>query len=399
MEQEQISERIVMYGTNWCGDCRRAKRFLNEMRIPYDWVNIEQDARAMAYVEQVNHGSHSVPTIVFPDGAILVEPSNAELAEKLGIARTAQKDTYDVVIVGGGPAGLTAAIYCGRDGFETLVLEKSAPGGQAGVSQIMENFPGFDEGITGEEFARRMAKQAKRFGAEVLQAQEVAAIEIGNPLHIVHTASGDAISARALLLATGSRRRRLNVPGEAELIGVSVHFCATCDGAFYRDRDVLVVGGGDSGFEEGLFLTRFARRVTIVEFLPQVKASRILQEKVAARKDMRVVTNHAIKELIASPDGKLARVRVEDRATGKIEEWSADGLFVFVGLEPNSDFFPAEIERDDRGFVVTDERLQTSVPGIFSAGDVRAGSTGQAAAAAGEGATAAVMMRRYLQGD
>jgi len=190
----------------------------------------------------------------------------------------------------------------------------------------------------------------------------------------------------------------LNVPGESELIGVNIHFCATCDGVFYKGKEVLVVGGGNSGFQEGLFLTTFATHVTIVEFAPQVKASMALQEKVAGRKDMTVVTNHAVQEFVIA-DGRLAAVKVQDRTTGEVKEWHPDGVFIFVGLSPNSGFLPPEIERDRFGFVVTDLTLQTSVKGCFAAGNVRAGSTKQIASAAGEGATAALMIREYLKGE
>jgi thioredoxin reductase (NADPH) len=392
-----MSDMITVYGAPWCPDCRRSKQFLGERRIQYRWVDIEQDPQAMAYVEEVNQGNRTVPTIIFPDGDILVEPTNAQLADKLGLQTKASRSYYDVIVVGGGPAGLTASIYTAREGLDTLVIEKSAPGGQAGITQVIDNYPGFDEGISGEEFARRLANQAKRFGVEILQAQEVSGIRAEGLYRLVETTDGTSYCAQAVLIASGARYRRLNVPGEDELIGFNVHFCATCDGAFYKDRDVLVVGGGNSGFEEGLFLTRFASKVTIVEFSPEVKASRILREKVANRGDMQVVTNHAVQEFVVSDDGKLAAVKVQDRESGEVETWHPDGVFVFIGMSPNSEFLPPEIERDRFGFVLTDKTLQTSIKGVFAAGDVRAGATAQAASAAGEGATVALMIRQYLQ--
>ncbi len=397
MRVEERPEGIVVYGTTWCPDCRRSKQFLAEMRVPYRWVDIEQDPEAMALVERLNNGARVVPTIVFPDGTVLTEPSNAELAAQLGVDMRARQQFYDVIVVGAGPAGLTAAIYTAREGLETLVVEKAAPGGQAGVTQVIDNYPGFDEGISGEEFARRLTNQARRFGVEILQAQEVVDIREDGRYREVVTADGATYCGGAVLIATGARYRRLDVPGEAELIGVNIHFCATCDGAFYKGKEVLVVGGGNSGFEEGLFLTRFARKVTILEYEPQVRASRILQEKVAGREDMEVITNHAVEAFLVSQDNKLAGVRVRDRATEEIKVWHPDGVFVFIGMQPNSEFLPPQIARDERGFVLTDDRLQTTMPGVFAAGDVRAGATAQAAAAAGEGATAALMIRSYLQ--
>jgi thioredoxin reductase (NADPH) len=389
-------DTIVVYGTTWCPDCRRAKQFFSEHRVPYTWIDIEGDSQAMGYVREVNRGKRIIPTIIFPDGSVLVEPSNAELAEKLGLQTRAERSFYDVIVVGGGPAGLTAAIYTTREGLDTLVIERAALGGQAGVTQVIDNFPGFDTGVSGEEFARRLTNQARRFGAELLEAQEVSDITREGQYLCVKTASGDEYGASAVLISTGSRYRRLNVPGEDELIGINIHFCATCDGAFYKDKEVLVVGGGNSGFQESLFLLKFARQVTIVEFEPQVAASAMLQEKIAERDQIRVVTNHAVSGFEVR-DSKLAAVIVQNRETGETHEWHPDGVFVFVGMSPNSNFVPGEIERDERGFLRTKDTLMTSMEGVFAAGDVRGGSTKQAASAAGEGATAALMIRQYLE--
>ena len=395
MTTETPSNTILVYSTVWCSDCKRAKKFFGEQRIPYLNIDIENDSAAMAFVEQVNNGKRIVPTIIFPDGTIMVEPSNAQLAAKMGLQTKARRQFYDVVVIGGGVSGLTAALYASREGLETLVIEKGAMGGQAGSTVRMENFPGFDEGISGIEFAERLTRQAKRFGVEVLQATEVASIVPQEPFLCVNAEDGTEYGAKAVLLATGARYRRLNVPGEEELIGSNVHFCATCDGPFYKGKKVLVVGGGNSGFEEGIFLTRFASQVDIVEFLPEVRASKVLQDTVATMPNMTVTTNHAVRELKGK--GKLDRILVEDRASGAMKEWSYDGVFVFIGLSPNSDMVRTLVKRNEQGFIVTDATLMTSVPGIFAAGDVREGSTKQAAAAAGEGATAALMIREYLK--
>jgi thioredoxin reductase (NADPH) len=336
-----------------------------------------------------------IPTIVFPDGAVLSEPSNAQLAEKLGIRTKAERPFYDVIVIGGGPAGLTASLYLAREGIDTLVIEKAGLGGQAGITQTIDNFPGFDEGISGAEFAERLSRQARRFGAELLEAQGVVEISREGRYFCVTTADNSQYGAKAVLLSSGARYRRLNVPGEDDLIGVNVHFCATCDGAFYKDKKVLVVGGGNSGFEEGLFLTKFARQVDIVEFMPQARASAVLQDKVAAQPNMSVTVNHAVRELVGKH--KLEKILVEDRATGGIKEWKYDGVFVFVGLTPNSDLVGNLAQTDKFGFVVTDKAYMTSQPGLFAAGDVRSGSTKQAASATGEGASAALAIREYLK--
>jgi len=384
---------IMVYSTVWCPDCKRAKQFFGEQRVAYTNVDIEQDEKALTFVEKVNDGMRIIPTIIFPDGEILVEPTNAMLAKKLGLTTKAQYKYYDVIVVGSGPAGLTAALYLAREGKNTLVIEKSGVGGQTGITQTIENFPGFDEGISGAEFAERLERQARKFGVEILQAQEVVNISREGQYLCVETSDGESYGGKAILLASGASYRRLGIPGEDDLIGVNIHFCATCDGAFYKDKKVLVIGGGNSGFEEGIFLTNFAKQVDIVANSSEVKASQILREKVAFMENMRVTVNHAVKEFRGK--NKLEAIIVEDLATGEIKEWNYDGVFVFIGLTPNSGLLKDKADLDERGFVLTGN-MQTSMEGVFAAGDVRAGSTKQAASAAGEGASAAIAIREYL---
>jgi len=385
---------IVMYGTTWCSDCKRAKTFLGEQRVRYSFVDVDADPAGRAVVQQHNDGKDVIPTIVFDDGSVLVEPSNAELAAKLGLQTSARSSFYDLIVVGSGPAGLTAALYAAREGLSVLVVERGGVGGQAGVTERLDNFPGFPEGVSGAEFADRLKAQAERFGVEVLSAQEVTAIGTDGDYRTVSTGDGAAYTAFAVLLATGSTYRRLGIDGEAELIGAGVHFCATCDGAFYRDRRLVVIGGGNSAGEEGVFLTRFAERVTIVTRGAALSASRVVARKVEEHDRIDVVTS-AVPVGFASDGGRLRALVVE--RDGAREEIPADGVFVFIGLSPNSRLVRDLVETDAAGFVIADAGMQTSVPGVFVAGDVRSGSTKQAASAAGEGAAAALAIRRYVE--
>ena len=289
-------QQIKVFGAPWCPDCKRSKQFLTEQRIPYEWRDIDQDEGAREYVQQLNNGKQIIPTIVFQDGSLLVEPSDAELADKLGIQRHAKRRYYDLVIIGGGPAGLAAGIYSAREGISTLIIEQSGIGGQVGITQEIENYPGFPEPVTGAGLAERLRQQAERFDVEILGAQGVTSLSRdGSYLGIV-VQSGEEYCSPSAILATGASYRRLGVPGEEDFIGAGVHFCATCDGPFYKGKDIVVVGGGNSGFQEGLYLTRFAKSVTILEIAKELRASKALQDKVAGRKDMRVFTETTIEE-------------------------------------------------------------------------------------------------------
>ena len=387
--------KMTVYGAPWCPDCKRAKQFLGEQRVPYDWIDIDLDEEARDYVQRVNDGKQIIPTIVFEDGSILVEPTNSELALKLDIGLSASRTHYDLIVVGGGPAGLTAALYAAREGIDTLIVERSAVGGQAGVTERIENYPGFPDGVRGAHLADQMRLQAERFGVEILQAQSVAGVRAMDNFKVVSTETGDEYSAGALIVATGSRYRRLDVPGEDDLIGAGIHFCATCDGPFYRDEEVVVIGGGNSAVEEGLFLTRFASRVTLLVRGDALQASRILQERAENSPRLEVRTNTSVREFRGS--SKVESVVVADSRSGETEELHPSGVFVFIGLDPNTDFVRATLDTDRWGFIVTDMTFQASLPGVFAAGDVRAGSTKQLASAVGEGTTAAMMVRGYLE--
>jgi thioredoxin reductase (NADPH) len=387
---------IKVYGAPWCGDCKRAKKFLGEQRVHYDWVDVDQDEQGLMFVEKVNNGKRIIPTILFEDGSTLVEPSNAELAAKLGLQTKAKMNYYDVIIVGGGPCGLTTALYAAREGLEVLVIEKSGLGGQAGVTERLDNFPGFPDGIAGSDFADRLTQQARKFNVEILQAQEVLSLREEEESRYVKVSDGNEYGARAILIATGSTYRRLDAPGEDELIGAGIHFCATCDGPFYRGKSVAVIGGGNSAGEESLFLARFADKVTILVRGGEMTASKIVIDKVDANPKIEARYNTEVTEFHG--EGKLSGITVKNTKTGATEKINPSGVFVFIGLSPNSGWLPDAVKRDKYGFVTTNAMLETSLAGVFAAGDVRLGSTKQAASAAGEGATAALMIREYLKG-
>jgi len=406
---------ITVYGAYWCPDCRRSKQFLGEHQIPYNWVDIEEDKEAEDLVIKTNKGKRIIPTITFSDGSFLVEPSNAELAAKVGLKTTASRSHYDLIVLGGGPAGLTAALYTAREFIDTLVIERAAFGGQAAGTEKLDNMPGFPQGVAGSEFSQRLRQQAERFEVELLQAQEVRRVHSQQNYHCVQTGDGTEYSARALLVATGSRYRKLHVEGENEYIGAGVHFCATCDGPFYRDKRVAVVGGGNSATEESLLLTKFADTVTILVRGGEFKASQIIQEKVFRHPKIEVLWHTEVKEFLGE-GSKLSKVKTVNNQSGVEQVLDMDGVFIFIGLEPNTEFLQhSEILLNEWGFIVTGhdllhssegprgyaERdphlLETSVPGIFAAGDVRNNSTKQVASAAGEGASAALMIREYLK--
>ena len=387
---------ITMYGAPWCPDCRRSKQFLSEQRIPFEWIDLDHDPDSAALVRQHNAGKQRIPTLVFADGSILSVPTNEELAKKLGLRVKASRSFFDLLILGGGPAGLAAAIYAAREGIDCLVIDRGALGGQAGATQRIDNYPGFPEGIGGAELARRFVEQAKRYGVEMISGVGIAGIERDGEAVSITTTIGDEYCGHAAIIATGTSYRRLDVPGEERLIGAGIHYCATCDGPFYKGADeLIVIGGGNSGLEEGLFLAQFARKIRVLEFQPKLSGSRLLQDKVLNHPQFEVHTNVQVTGI--EGNGRLSAVHARDRTTGEVHTYRADGAFVFIGLDPNTSFLKGAASLDRWGFVETEANFQTSLPGVFAAGDVRAGATKQLGSAVGEGITALLMVRRYLE--
>jgi len=307
-------------------------------------------------------------------------------------AATGELPLRDLVIVGAGPAGLTAGLYGGRAQLKPLILVGHAFGGQAATTSEMENYPGFPEGIGGYELTEQMSNQAKRFGAEIAYEQ-VTAVELNAYPFMVHTYDG-GYRARALIICTGTSPRRLGVPGEDKFMGRGVSFCATCDGYFYRDRTVVVVGGGDSALDEGLYLTRMAREVIIVHRRDKLRASAILQERARNNPKVRLVLNTVVDEVLG--DGVVTGVRVRNVLTGASEVIPADGVFVYVGLLPNTQLFEGQLDLDSNGYIITDKRQHTNIPGVFAAGDVQDPYFRQVVIAAGAGAAAAIEAERFL---
>lgn len=388
---------IKLYGTEWCSDCKRSKKFLGEQRVHYDFINIEENLEGQSYVRELQKGGLSIPTIVFEDGSVLVEPSNAELASKLGLETKAKCEFYDLITVGGGPTALTAAIYAARDGYDVLVIERSGLGGQAGITERLDNYPGFPEGVTGAEFAERIVEQAKRYGVELLSAQNV--VKVGNDVdaHFVETEAGHKYRSNAVLIATGSTYKRLGAPGEDQYIGAGVHFCATCDGPFYKGREVAVIGSGNSAVEEAAFLTRFSPKVTILARGSQLSANKIAVDKAMTSPQIDVRLNTEVVEF-RGENNHLTTLVIKNTQSGELQELHVPGVFVFIGLSPNSRKFKDIARLDAQGFIITGIDFQTSTEGIFAAGDVRLGSTKQLVSAAGEGAAAALAIREHLRG-
>jgi thioredoxin reductase (NADPH) len=387
---------LTLYGASWCPHCKRVKKFLAAHQVRYTNVDIDADPQAIGRVKQLQGGGQIIPTVVYADGTHDVNPSDQELAARLGLSPQAGRSVYDLVIIGGGPAGLAAAIYAAREGIDAIVVDASALGGQAGISNRIDNYPGFPDGISGADLADRFIAQARRYGVELLSAVSVTAVKPDAQDLVTVLSAGQQLTSHAVIVATGSTYRRLDVPGEDELIGGGVHFCATCDGPFYKGADeVVVIGGGNSALEEGLHLSEFAGRVRVLA-RSDLSASPVLQERVRSDPQFAIHTGMDIVEL-EGEQGKFKAVVAKDRDSGETHRFPAAAAFVFIGLKPNNGFLSEDVRRDSGGFLVTSSALETSLPGVFAAGDVRSGSTKQLGSAVGDGITALLMTRRHLE--
>lgn len=385
---------IKMYGADWCPDCQRAKAFFKENSISFDYIDVDENKEASLLVENLNSGKRIIPTVVI-DGQPYTNPDNGILRKVLKIADRKDQKIYDTVIIGAGAAGLTTAIYAQRDRFSTLILEKRNIGGNAYLTEKIENYPGF-ESISGPALMKRMANQATALGAIIEQGVDVRGVFKEKGVFRLETNDGE-FYGRSVVVATGSSYRKLNIPGEADLIGSGIHFCATCDGAFYKDKEVIVVGGGNSALEEGLHLADFTKKVSFVNINKHFTATETYIEQLEKYDNIEVYHDRSSLGFETYEDGKFKGIRVRHNQTGEEEVLTADGAFIFIGLKPNTGFVKKLVELDERQFIRTNHEQETSVPGVFAAGDNRKGAIAQVAFAVGEGVAASYALRKYLK--
>ena len=408
-------EGIRIIGALWSATSHQAKEFLTRHQIPYRWLDVDHDAGARKMIEEMGSTAGKFPVITFTDGSILIDPDLKALAEKVGLHTRAGLPSYDLAIIGSGPAGLAAAVYASSDGVHTLVVEKAAPGGQAGSSPKIENFFGFPSGISGDDLTRRAVSQAKRFGAEILSAQAARKISVRDSYRIVELEDGTEISCRVVLIATGASFHVLNTPGAAGLTGTGIYYGAAYTEAMnFKEKDVFVVGGANSAGQAAMYLSRFARKVSVLIRGPQPAASKYLYDALIANEKIEILLNTDLMEVRG--EGKLEEVIVKDTATGESRVLKGDAMFVFIGVRPQSDMVADLVERSAKGHILTGSSLlqegkrpkgwtlerdpyllETSVPGIFAAGDVRMGATPRVASAVGEGAIAHALIKEYLK--
>jgi thioredoxin reductase (NADPH) len=407
-------EGIRIAGTRWCPDSYAAREFLARNQVPYQWVDIDHDLATRALVVSITGDPPKIPVILFPDGTTLVNPAIAQLAEKVGLSTLAKRPFYDIVIIGGGPSGLACAVYAASEGLRTLLIEKSAPGGQAGTSSFIENYLGFPGGVTGADLAQRAASQAKRFGAEMMVGQPIKALRREDPYRIVTLSNGTEVSCHALVLATGMEVRELPAAGVTQLIGSGIYYgAAMSEAALFRDQDVAVVGGANSAGQGALFFARYARKVTMLVRKPRLgpTMSKYLADRIEGVSNIEVLTEVEVVE--ACGNGHLEKVAIRNVVNGETRSLDVAAMFVFIGTAPHSESFQTFVELDDKGFVLTGLDLprakgtwplerdplmfETSVPGVFAVGDVRSGANRRIAAAVGEGSAAIYSVHKYLQ--
>jgi thioredoxin reductase (NADPH) len=408
---------IRVAGTLWSPKSHDVKDFLSRNRIPYQWLDIEADDEARALVEAAQNGNKGLPVVFLPDGTRLVSPDTTELAQAVGMRTEASAPFYDLIIIGGGPAGLGAAVYGGSEGLKTLMIDKAATGGQAGTSSRIENYLGFPKGLSGAELARRATAQAERFGVEILIPQEVVSIRVEQPYKYVTLGDGTEVGTKALVIATGVDVRRLDVKGIENLEGAGIYYgAAMTEAANYAGQHVYVIGGANSAGQGTMFFSRYASEVTMLVRGPSLtlSMSQYLIDQIEGTENIEVRTHTEVVEVKGKD--RLERIVLHNSETDETWEEEARALFVFIGARAYTDMLEGTVERNERGFVITGPDLirenrvaggwnlkrqpfllETSCPGIFAVGDVRDGSVKRVASAVGEGAIAVSMVHQYLK--
>lgn len=413
----QAFDGIRVLGSQFSPQSFATKEFLSRNRVPYEWVDVDSDAPARALAESLAGDVTHLPVVIFLDGTHLVAPTSAELAAKAGLQTHANRPFYDVVVIGGGPAGLANAVYAASEGLRTVLVESHSAGGQAGTSSLIENYLGFPAGVTGADLAQRATAQARRFGAELLTGQEVASIRREDPYRVVVLADGTELTAFCVVITTGMSARMLDIPGLEELYGVGVYYgAAMTEAARYKERDVCIVGGANSAGQGALFFSRYARRVSILVRASDLESamSQYLVDRIRATENIDVLTGVQVRSVEGV--GSLKSVTVSSVDSGELRTIPMSAMFIFIGVQPHTGAFADLLERDESGFVKTGSDLandrgkprgwtlerapfmfETSMPGVFAAGDVRSGANRRVAAAVGEGSAAIHSVHRYLR--
>jgi thioredoxin reductase (NADPH) len=407
-------KEIKVIGHRWSAPSSQLRDFLARNQVPYRWYSTDH-AEGQRLLEAAGTDGRDLPVLVTVDGEVLIAPSQAEVAARVGLATTPARDFYDLVVVGGGPAGLGAAVYGASEGLKTLLVEKFATGGQAGQSSRIENYLGFPDGLSGGQLTDRARRQAVKFGAELLTTSEVTGLEVNGSARTVRLADGGAIDAKAVILATGVSYRQLETPGCVEMTGAGVYYgAALSEAEECRDQDVYVVGGANSAGQAAVYLSRFAKSVTMLIRAPSLEKSMsyYLIEQIRGIDRITVRTCAEVAEALG--DGHLEQLTLLDRNTGRTETVDAQQMFIFIGAAPRTGWLDGVVARDERGFVLAGPdlsedhladwpldrppyHLETSVPGVFVTGDVRAQSAKRVASAVGEGAMAVMLVHRYLE--
>src|SRR6266567_1593172 len=407
---------VRVVGHQWSPHSTEIRDFLGRNFVPHQWLNVETDESAKQLLKTLGVESTSLPIVAFPDGEFLTKPAVAEVARKLGLRTKAEFPFYDLVVVGAGPSGLAAAVYGAADGLHTLLVEREAPGGQAGRSSRIENYLGFPVGLSGNDLARRAVAQARRFGVEILTPQEVRSLRLEGPSRVLTLADGAEIGCRALLIATGIAFRKLEVPGMERLSGAGVYYYAPMSDAFsYRGGNIYIVGGANSAGQAAMYFSKFARQVTMLVRGSSLSdsMSQYLENQIAATKNIEVKLNSSV--VAVEGVDHCERITIQDNKTCSTDTVPASALLIYAGAVPRTDWLAGMVERDAQGYLISGQHLmlegrrparwaadrdpfylETSVPGIFVAGDVRHRSAKGVTSGVGEGAMAVKLVHQYL---